>query len=812
MSLTDRIKSASAAFFKPKSPLDGNAPLPSNMMSASAAADYRLDLTLQNLLSIGAEFSPDDIIQLRKRARYGDPRWLYSLYDEMMRLGPAPQVLKAREAIKGTDTIWKSTPEEADEDENSTDPEDKTARLVRDVTEEAWGKWLPDLKSHLSTKFFYGLAACQVMWKPRAIEGKWSRVTDIRPIPARRFRLDPETLRFKFLTNPYSWEGPFVDDLQKTGKLIFVEVGSDVEPLDQRGLLYQCLIPWAIMQYTVRWRAKRLQNFGMPPVMVKYPKNDPSNKEAADQLADMLASGTRASVPEDLEATLLAAPGAGSKGGDPYEANIEWCEREYDKIILGHSQVSGVQVGAGSRSSSGDAIGLFKDVTNSRAKELDTDLAQQAYRPYVAREFGEDIAEEHTPRTVSSVFERDSATELASVALQLSQAGAGGAIAVEDLVERTSLKVAEDGELTLAGNVKGETPSPNEVGALNKAQPAGLGEQAEVTVDGEGKAVQKIKKAPVQPVVMPGAPGQPGAKPAFGKPAFGKPAAAAPAAGQPKAAPVGQPKAPKAPKKFTASRRERFAVAGAGLKPVVTFGEGGITLNPALPFETLRGMVTRIIDKAALVGEPGVTFSVVEDKQGVAKRLGRELAESCEVVFAAPAVPELNDERIEHLQQRARFYSEDQLRDENGRWVGGQTASTPEAHGRAAAYHMRRYNDAIMEKEPHIAGAHLTAAHVHEAARDNPSFSEWARRASVGANGMTEASKHQNVNIDHAAMRLVAGTETFMDMGSMQSPAHQALVARDTRRNAKRLAVEAKVAVRMKKLLATQKQTYVAKA
>ena len=491
---------SSGAFpgFRPLSPV-GTTPLASPDVSPNAAnADYRLDLALQNLLSIGSEFSPDDIILLRKRARYGDPRWLYSLYDEMMRLGPAPQVLKAREAIKATDTEWRATPEEADEDENSNDPKDKAARLIRDVTEEAWGRWLPDLKTHLSTKYFYGIAGCQVMWEPNAIEGKWSRITDIRPIPARRFRLDPQTMRFKFLSNPYSWEGPFVDDLQKTGKMLFVEVGADTEPLDQRGLLFQCLIPWAIEQFTVRWRAKRLQNFGMPPVMVHYPKGDPSAKAIADQLAELLASGTRASLPSDMHADLLAAP-SGGKNGDPYEANIEWCERAYDKTILGHSQVSGVQVGAGSRSSSADAIGLFKDVTNSRAKELDVDFEQQCYRPYVAREFGAEWAAEHTPKTVSAVTERDDPTILSAVVAQLVVAGAGGVIAAEDTVERCTLKVAEDGELTMAGNVKGDMPAPAEVDAHQKANPQPQ-QPAMVKVDPEtGKPMAQ----PVQTVPPP---------------------------------------------------------------------------------------------------------------------------------------------------------------------------------------------------------------------------------------------------------------------------------------------------------------------
>ena len=617
--------------FKPTSPLQDLG------QSASKGGEYSLDLTLQNLLAIGSEFTPDDIIQLRRRARYGDPRWLYSLYDEMQRLGPAPQVLKAREAIKGTETLWHATPEEADEDETSTEPGDKVARLVRDVTEEAWGKWVPDLKDLLSKKHFYGLACVQVMWNPKAIEGKWSRVTDIRPIPARRFRLDPETLRFKLLTNPYTWDGPFVDDLQKTGKLIFVETGADEEPLDQRGLFFQCLLPWAIEQFTVRWRAKRLQNFGMPPVMVTYPKGDPSNKATADELAAILASGTRASLPDGMKAELLSAVGGG-KGGDPYEVAIEWCARQYDQIILGHSQVSGVQQGAGSRTSSHDAVGLFKDVTNSRARDWDKDFRQQATHPYVSREFGADVADEHCPVTDSRVVERDNPVELAGVIFQLTQAGLGGVIAAEDAVRRCTLKVAEDGELTAAGNIKGEHPAPAEVDAFTKANPQPQAVQLDHTgkplgnpglpptsdgkggmLPGEQGKVKMLPPAPVQPgQKLPGKGGAPIAA-KKGMP-FTKAGGKFMDMGdfQPPAdAPVVKGKRKKVID--VRAKRERFRTArfGAGGKPrihITSFGhEHGAPTDTHMNFD-VRGITSAQPYDAARTGrDPGVARALEAD-------------------------------------------------------------------------------------------------------------------------------------------------------------------------------------------------------
>lgn len=838
MSVIDTMK----GLFKPKSPLQSNASDVS--MTASAGADYRLDLALQNLLAIGAEFAPDDIISLRKRARYGDARWLYSLYDEMMRLGPAPQVMKAREAIKGTRSVWNATPEEADEDENSNDPKNKAARLIRDVTEEAWDKWLPDIKTHLSTKFFYGIAALQVMWKPQAIEGRWSRVTDIRPIPARRFRLDPQTLRFKFLANPFSYEGPFVDDLQKTGKLIFVEVGADTEPLDQRGLLFQCLIPWAIEQFTVRWRAKRLQNFGMPPVWVKYPKGDPNNKAVADQLADLLANGTRASIPEGLEPGLLAAPGSGSRGGDPYEANIEWCARQYDQIILGHSQVSGVQVGAGSKSSSKDAIGLFKDVTNSRVKEVDNDCEQQAYRPYVAREFGQEWADSHTPTTTSAVVERDDPTELSIVALNFFNANAGGSIAVEDLVERSTLKVAEDGEMTLAGNVKGETPSPAEIDAQNKANPPAPPQQ----VGPDGK--------PVQPTVQPATNAPPAPQEGKAKP-MKVPAAQQQAAAmgdfQPAAAAFLRQRKKRKNMRTAVmefyTRRQRFGAAAlTGGKPrivLTTFGhEYGAptdtnmnfdvrTLSAGKPYDIARtgtdpevrdameshpmtgaiyhgvkGRMLQAIGAGTLTGDTDLRFGIgcehgKHRSVYVAEKLSHDLRQAG------------HDVTVEHRDATDSsrsgprgivgqvFFADDQPRDDKGRFVAAgnaEKAASPKEHRDAAAHHESEAARAYAKGDNARGNLHYLAKGAHEtAALHKTTTGEGYRRQRDYARGLSQQA--HSGQFTHASGRvetLFPPRKNFAAEGGQPFATGIALVSKPPSVHAAQARIAARVRARLK--------------
>ena len=548
-----------------------------------ALSKYATDLNLQNLLVLGAEFKPDDILDLRRRARYGDPRWLYALYDEMNRLGPAPQISKMRMALKNTDSIWKATPDDYDDDE-ATEPEAKAARLIRDVCEEAWGKWLPAIKSHHSTKHLYGIQAMQIVVEPRGVADRWERVVDVRPLPARRFRLDPMTRKFLFLPQPTSWNGYPIEDLIQKGQMFWAEVGKDVEPLDQRGLLFQCLIPWAIHQYIVRWRAKRMEIYGLPPRIVSYKSGSPDGKRIAEEVAQMLGTASWAAVPDGMKAELLQIPTG--RGIDPYESAIEWAVRTYDQLILGHSQASGVQVGAGSRTSTEAASEMAKDLINARSSEFDDDFSTGPLFLYVKRNFGEQWAQTSTPMLTSRMVERDDATMLSTVAMNLQKAGCAGIIDGIDVVERCGFEVAGDGDVTLAGNVKGEEPPPGmgmpglpgqaPPGAPGTALPpsegepgqqAGPGQKALPVAGGGGGAAASGEKQPAQ---KPGtaAPGKPAPK------ANAKMGVPMGVTGQPTAYTL---RKKKRRRDFRAlvSRRQRFAVAVSQTRPrvhITTFG------------------------------------------------------------------------------------------------------------------------------------------------------------------------------------------------------------------------------------------------
>ena len=413
---------------------------------------FHTDLTLQYLLQIGSEFTPADVRNLRTRARWGDVRYLCGLYDEFMRLGPGPQVRKMIEAIRDTEDQYLTTPEDLDDDSGDGGGEDLPAKQAdaakdaRDYVEQVVTPWAEEIKAHMVTAELYGFAAGEIRTDPRGMKwrGEWrERIVDFRPIAARRFRLDPVSHEWLLTLDPLSMEGVPVLPLVQRGKLLWMEVGKDTEPLDQRGLFFQCLVPWAIMQFCVRWRAKRVELYGVPPRIGYTDFSDANTKaEMENMLRNMGAQGFGI-FPEGSKVEFVNALAQGRI--DPQAEQIEWCARQFDLILLGDTQASGVQVGAGSRTSKKEAIAGFSDLTNARARKIATQVFNRQLIPgLVLRNIGEAVAAENSPIMTSAVVEEDDAKALADTALALAQAGYGEKIDAEDTIRRCTLQVADE--------------------------------------------------------------------------------------------------------------------------------------------------------------------------------------------------------------------------------------------------------------------------------------------------------------------------------------------------------------------------------
>src|ERR1017187_4825433 len=147
------------------------------------------------------------------------------------------------------------------------------------------------------------------------------------------------------------------------------------------------------------------------------------------------------------EVKLLEAHTAGNN--DPFEAQLDWCQRQYDSAILGHSQMTGVQKGVGGKMQGSQATQQFEDVPTSRLRTLSAAMSNTLGKTLVARNFSPKIADLHAPSIKLRFADRDDPEILSKVALTLFQAGAGELIGSEDLVRRCTMRLAIGDEKNL---------------------------------------------------------------------------------------------------------------------------------------------------------------------------------------------------------------------------------------------------------------------------------------------------------------------------------------------------------------------------
>lgn len=437
----------------------GNAP--TDQQISDILNDLKDDLTRQNLITLGRDFTPQDVTNYRRRARYGDPRYLYAVYDEVMRrLGPGPQVTVAVEAMKSATAQFLTTPVDWDDDENVPDdasPQDVAqARAVRDFLEDTLSPHLEELTQVHAMQEFYGLADSKLVINPRGNSGRWDAIQEVQEIPARRHRLDATTHQWMLMLSPDSWEGVPIEELllkpdRGTEGLFFTEIGAGSQHLDQRGLFFQCLVAVGLEQYTVRWRAKYIELFGNPMRMAFVDFAHPNRVAEANAGLRKMGATSYGVFQTGTELKLLEAHTAGAN--DPFDSQIEWCVRQYDQIILGHSQATGVQRGVGGKMQGDQATQAFEDLTNSRLRRFSSQLTKGLGNTIVARNFGTKLAQQHSPTIRLRFVDRDDPDMLSKVALALFQAGAGPLIGAEDLVRRCTLTVAEGGDKNLGAPV-----------------------------------------------------------------------------------------------------------------------------------------------------------------------------------------------------------------------------------------------------------------------------------------------------------------------------------------------------------------------
>ena len=429
---------------------------------AVPSLDWKTDTTLQNTVSLGREYSPADIGRWRNQARFGDPRFLYGLFDEMDRLAIGTQRTKAVEEVKGAAVNF-AAPDPFNDPDDQRPPAVK-ARKIRDYSKRTLARWMPTFLEHGFKAMEYGCWGSWIKTDPRGDSEGLPSITSVDSIPARRFRIDPTTKQWLFMPDPLSFEGVPVQKLVDEGSLIFWEFEAH-KPLDQRGLMWQGLVPWGILQFGVRWLAKLLEMFGIPMLIGRHAEGDAVAKTLLEEALPKLRAAGWMVIPEGSNLEIRDPMVAGRS--DHHMSMIEWCVRLFDQIFCGHSQASGVQVGAGSKTSADVASEGFKKLTNSRCATISGWITEQVLRPFIGRVFGDQAARLYLPVVTARVLDRENPKELAETAKLLKDAGAGEQVDAVDLVQRCFGTVARKGQPNLGAAAAPQAPPvPEKLGRI----------------------------------------------------------------------------------------------------------------------------------------------------------------------------------------------------------------------------------------------------------------------------------------------------------------------------------------------------------
>ncbi len=416
----------------------------------SAASDvdgvtFEPDL-IGDTVTLGRDVSPDEIVRARREARSGRPQRLFEIFQEMLRFGPGPQISKARLAVTSARVTF--LPPEEFRGEAEKTPEGKLALEIAQEVEQQFKPHLTGALAAAFEKYVYGLVGLHVVTEARGGKGNRERVVKIEQIPPRRFELDPVSQLWQY--RPFAGRtdsvplAPFLD----AGNIVLLESGKGVVALDQRGLLFQCLIVWGLATYGLRWLARLAELCGIPFRFANYDPTKKGQKEIVRAALQKMGAAGYAALPLGIKVELINALTSSAGAGEIHERLLRIAAQTYDQVFHGHSQASNVEVGAGSRTSTEEASAQSRELYASRCVELAADFREGLIAPYVRRNWGDEIAKRFVPVLTIEPVERKDPEKVSKVALNLSNAGVRK-IDEEDLVLQCGLKIAKDPEKAL---------------------------------------------------------------------------------------------------------------------------------------------------------------------------------------------------------------------------------------------------------------------------------------------------------------------------------------------------------------------------
>lgn len=466
MSLLDRL----TALLRPAASTEEAAAKPTPAPNATEGRPIDLGFVDsvwdRTLVRSGERILADQLVSWLREAETGDSGKLHAFYDELRARCPDVEVELGKAESRLAAGRLQFLPWPASLRSRSTEKPAGEAALASGVCTYCSDVMLaPDVRIDkaivaLSQGFWKSLGAVAPRIIPDPVDPTREKIVSLKAIPSQRFRWANDSSAL------YLQIGENYDDIVSadvavaTGELMLLKTEEHVPSPARRGLLRR-LLPLAIgLLYAPGWWARFVELYGVPIRVGYHPRGD--EKARADMIEGLRTMGAEAygALPEGAKLEILDAV-ARSGSSEIHQLYQEFAARTIAKLVNGASQATDIQQGSGSRASAGVHENVTEERHRDRAREAAAVLRSQMVFGLVARRFGWEVAQKHTPEVVIDVDERPDLLELATALKTFKEAGAGEAIPLSIVNDRTGIPVPEKGEKTLgAAAPPPGTPKP----------------------------------------------------------------------------------------------------------------------------------------------------------------------------------------------------------------------------------------------------------------------------------------------------------------------------------------------------------------
>lgn len=454
MSLADRFSSL-LRFLGPPTSLQETAAKPATPTEGGLSLDFKDSVWDRTTVRSGEKILPEQLVQWLRDGESGETGKLHAFYDEMRARCPDVEVEtgKAESRLAGGRLQFLPWPESL----RSRSKEKPTgdAALANEVATYCKDVVLaPDVRSDkavtsLAQGFWKGIGAVAPRIVPDPIDPRREKIVELKPIPSQRFRWDTQSSRLLLQIGENYDDVVDADALVATGELILLRTEDHVPSPARRGLFRRLLSLAIGLMYGPGWWARFVELNGIPIRVGYHPRGDEAARANLIEGLRSMGAEAFAALPEGAKLEILDAV-ARSGSSDVHQVYAEFAARTIAKLVNGSSQSTDIQQGSGSKSSASVHEDVADNRHRDRAREVCAVLRSQLVMGLVARRFGWDVAQKHTPEVVLDVDGRPDLLELATAMKTFKEAGAGKAIPLSMVNDRTGIPVPEGDEPTLA--------------------------------------------------------------------------------------------------------------------------------------------------------------------------------------------------------------------------------------------------------------------------------------------------------------------------------------------------------------------------